>query len=118
MIEQMKLAGLADRTQEVYLQGVQSLVKHCANQRPERLTEEEVRRYILEVQADSARGTFKTCYYGIRFLYCQTLGVDWGLFKKRSAFRSRGDFHKSFPMPRFGAFLTASATRSTAVASA
>jgi hypothetical protein len=118
MIEQMRLAGLAPQTQEVYLQGVQTLVKHCGNRRPEQLTEEEVRRHILDVQAVGARGTFETGYYGIRFFYCQTLDVDWDLFKKRFACRSKSDFRRFFPMPRSGAFSTAFATRSTAAASA
>ena len=118
MIEQMGLAGLAPRTQEVYLQGVEGLVKHCGNRPPEQLTEEEVRRYILEVQAVGARGTFKTCYYGIRFFYCQTLDVDWSLFKKRSDFRSRSDCRRFSRMPRSGAFSTASAIRFTAAVSA
>ena len=96
IIEQMGLAGLAPRTQEVYLQGVEALVKHCGNRPPEQLTEEEVRRYILDVQAVRARGTFKTCYYGIRFFYCQTLDVDWPLFKKRFDFRSKNDCRRFF----------------------
>ena len=43
MIEDMKLAGLAARTQEVYLQAVSALAKHYRRS-PDRLTEEEVRR--------------------------------------------------------------------------
>ncbi len=118
MIEEMKLAGLAPKTQEVYLQGVAALVKHCGNRRPEQLSEEEVRRYLLEVQAVGARGTFKTCYYGIRYFYCHTLGVDWTLFKKRSGFRSSGDYRRLFPMPRCGASSTVSTTRFIAAVSA
>ena len=44
MIEDMKLAGLAATTQEIYLQAVRSLAKHY-NRSPELLAEEEVRRY-------------------------------------------------------------------------
>ena len=54
MIEDMKLAGLAATTQEIYLQAVRSLAKHY-NRSPELLTEEEVRRYLLDVRERNAR---------------------------------------------------------------
>ena len=76
MIEDMKLAGLSAKTQEVYLQAVTTLVKHYGNRSPDQLIEEEVRRYLLEVRERSARGTFKTCHYGIQFFYRNTLGKD------------------------------------------
>lgn len=118
MIEDMKLAGLAAKTQEVYLQAVSALVKHYGNRSPEDLSEEEVRRYLLDVREKGARGTFKTCHYGIQFFYRNTLGKDWALFKKRSGFRSKSGCRRPFPMPRSGAFSMASATRSTGAVSA
>lgn len=118
MIEDMKLAGLAAKTQEVYLQAVAALVKHCGNRSPEQLTEDEVRRYLLEVQEKGARGTFKICHYGIQFFYRNTLGREWSLFKKRSGFPSRSGCRKLSPMPRFAVFSTAFAILSTAAASA
>src|SRR5580692_6160856 len=92
MIEDMKLAGLAATTQEIYLQAVRSLAKHY-NRSPELLAEEEVRRYLLDVRERNARGSFKTSHYGIQFFYRNTLGEDWALFKKRSGFPSRGAAH-------------------------
>ena len=65
MIEDMQLAGLSAKTQEVYLQAVTALVKHYGNRSPDQLTEEEVRCYLLAVRQRNARGTFKTCHYGI-----------------------------------------------------
>jgi hypothetical protein len=118
MIEEMKLAGLAAKTQEVYLQAVSALVKHYDNRSPEDLGEEEVRRYLLDVREKGARGTFKTCHYGIQFFYRNTLGKDWALFKKRSGFRSKSGCRRPFPMPRWGAFSMASAIRSTGAVSA
>ena len=57
MIEDMKLAGLAAKTQEVYLQAVSALAKHYKRS-PELLTEEEVRRYLLDArERRSARAT-------------------------------------------------------------
>jgi hypothetical protein len=117
MLEDMKLAGLAAKTQEVYLQAVSALAKHYRRS-PDQLTEEEVRRYLLEVQEHGARGTFKTCHYGIQFFYRNTLGEDWALFKKRSGSRSRSGCRRPFPMPRCGAFSRASAIRSIGAASA
>jgi hypothetical protein len=38
MIEDMKLAGLSAKTQEVYLQVVIALVKHFGNRSPDQLT--------------------------------------------------------------------------------
>src|SRR4029077_19939396 len=82
MIEDMKLAGLADKTQEVYQQAVRGLAKHYRRP-PDQLSEAEVRRYLLDVREQgAARGTFKTCHYWIQFFYRQTLGRDWPLFKK------------------------------------
>src|SRR5215831_9799280 len=82
MIEDMKLAGLAATTQQIYLQAVRSLAKHY-NRSPELLAEEEVRRYLLEVRERNARGSFKTSHYGIQFFYLNTLGKDCALFKKK-----------------------------------
>jgi integrase-like protein len=117
MIEDMKLAGLAATTQEIYLQAVRSLAKHY-NRLPELLAEEEVRRYLLDVRERNARGSFKTCHYGIQFFYRNTLAKDWGLFKKRSGCPSKSGSHRPFLMPRSGAFSTACATRYTEAASA
>ena len=119
MIEDMKLAGLAATTQEIYLQAVRSLAKHY-NRSPELLAEEEVRRYLLEldVRERNARGSFKTSHYGIQFFYRNTLGKDWALFKKRFGFPSRGGCRRRFPMPKWAAFSPRSAIRYTMAVSA
>jgi hypothetical protein len=81
MIEDMTLAGLAPRTQEVYLQAVRRLAAHY------KLSEEEVRDYVLHLrdQRGVARGTFKTNHGGIRFLFYRTLNRDWPLFSKKES---------------------------------
>lgn len=118
MIEDMKLAGLAERTQQVYLQAVRGLAKRY-RQSPDQLTEEEVRRYLLDIRDQgAARGRFKTCHYGIKFFYCTTLGVDWPLFKKRSDCRNRSGYRRRSPMPRFSAFSAACTIPSIGAASA
>ena len=90
MIDDMTLAGLAPRTQDVYIQAVRGLAGHYRRS-PDQISEEEVRRYLLGLRdRGAARGTFKTAHYGLQFLYRQTLDRAWPLFdKKRSASFSR-----------------------------
>lgn len=116
MIDDMKLAGLSTKTQEVYLQAVSALARHYRKS-PELLTEEEVRRYLLDIRARTARGSFKTCHYGTQFFYRNTLGRDWGLFKKRSGCRSKGGGRRPSRMPKCGAFSKRYATPYTAAVS-
>jgi hypothetical protein len=80
MIEDMQLAGLSAKTQEVYLQAVTALEKHHGHKSPDQLTEEEVRCYPLAVRQRNARGTFKICHYGIQLFYRNTLGQGLGTF--------------------------------------
>src|SRR2546423_13212548 len=117
MIEDMKRAGLAATTQEIYLQAVKSLAKHY-NRSPELLAEEEVRRYLLDVRERNARGSFKTSHYGIQFFYRNTLGLDWALVKERSGLPSRSGWRRRVPMPKLGAFSPRSAIPYTAAVSA
>jgi Phage integrase, N-terminal SAM-like domain len=113
MIDDMKLAGLADKTQEVYQQAVRGLAKHYRRP-PDQLSEAEVRRYLLDVKEQgAARGTFKTCHYGIQFFYRQTLGRDWPLFKKRSDCPSRSGCRRLSRMPRSSVSSAMSAIRFT-----
>ena len=101
MIEDMDLAGLAPRSQDLYLRSVRRLAAHYRRS-PAELSEEEVRAYLLRLrERGAARGSFKTDYYGIRFLYHATLGRDWALFsKKRFACRRRSACPMSWPINR------------------
>jgi hypothetical protein len=118
MIEDMKLAGHAARTQQIYLQAVSALSKHCGNRPPDQLSEEEVRRYLVGVQGRCARGTIQTSFYGLQFFYRHTLGVDWALFKKSSGCPSRGGCRSRSAMPRCSGLSAPSATPFIAAASA
>ena len=83
MIDDMTLAGLALGTQKIYIQAVRRLAAHYRRS-PDQLSEEEVRSYLLDLrQRGVARGTFKTSQYGLRFLYCHTLGQAWELFGEK-----------------------------------
>lgn len=114
MIEDMTLAGLSAGTQTQYVRAVRGLAAYYRRS-PDELSEEEVRRYLLAIrERGAARGTFKTCHYGIQFLYRATLHRPWPLFtKKRSACRGKSACRRRSPMPRRGGFWPRSVTRST-----
>lgn len=115
MIEDMQLAGHASATQKSYLRAVSKLSKHYGNRSPDRLSEEEVRQYLVGLQERGARGTIQTSHYGIRFFYRNTLCVDWVLFKKRSGSPSRSGCCRRSRMARCRAFSVPSTTLFTAV---
>jgi site-specific recombinase XerD len=74
MIQDMQLAGLSRGTRECYVRAVRSLAKHYG-QRPDRLTEEQVRGFLLHLinKRRVAEGTLRTYRCGIQFFYEATL---------------------------------------------
>ena len=56
MIEDMSLAGLAGGTQKIYAQAVHRLTAHY-RRAPDQLSEDEVRRYLLEPEIWVSHGT-------------------------------------------------------------
>lgn len=92
MVQDMDLAGLSTRSQKTYLQAVNRLASKVWRGL-EDLTEGDVQSYILELRdGGAAKGTFKTNWHGIKFLFKQTLGRDWALLgKKRSVSRVKSD---------------------------
>ncbi|MBF0612490.1 MAG: phage integrase N-terminal SAM-like domain-containing protein [Magnetococcales bacterium] len=102
MLEDMKLAGLMPRTQVSYVKSVYYLASYYRRS-PDELSEEDVRACLLNLKAQGvARGTFKTSHYGIRFLYCQTLGKEWSLFgKKRSGNPNRNVCQLPSPIRKY-----------------
>ena len=90
MIDDMRLAGFAERTRDVYIQAVRRLAAHYMRS-PDLLSEEEVRTYLLYLRDERgiARGTFKTNHGGIRFLFHRTLDRDWPLLLKKESARPR-----------------------------
>ena len=116
MIDDMRLAGFATRTQDVYIQAIRRLAAHYMRS-PDVLSEEEVRAYLLHLRDERgvARGTFKTNHGGIRFLYSRTLDRDWPLFSQKNACAHRGSSGSRLcsPMPRSAPFWLRCAIRST-----
>jgi len=91
MIQDMRLAGLAEGTQHQYLRAVRQLAAYYQIS-PDHLSERHVEKYILYIRDELgvARGTFVPAFFALKFFYVQTLGYDWPLFtKKESAGRAR-----------------------------
>lgn len=97
MIQDMKLAGLADGTMREYLRAVRQLTAYYMVS-PDRLSERQVQDYILFVRDDLgvAKGTFAPILAGLKFFYVNTLGFEWALFtKKKSASHVRSGYPTS-----------------------
>lgn len=81
MIEDMRLIGLSDGTQQVYLDAVKNLARRY-RQSPDELTQEQVRAYFLELSGRGlAPSTVRVHLYALKFLYLNTLQRDWSLLK-------------------------------------
>ncbi len=99
MYEAMKLAGLAQRTQETYIHSVKRLADYY-HRSPEKITEKEVQFFFLNLlEIPVAKGTFKTIRFGIQFLYEIVLDLNWPLFtKKKFVSPNKNVYLKYFPM--------------------
>jgi integrase/recombinase XerD len=91
MIRDMQLAGLVERTQEGYLRAVRQLAAHYMVS-PDRLSERNVEKYLIYIRDELgvARGTFIPVFFGLKFLYVNTLGYDWPLFTKKKCASQAG----------------------------
>ncbi|NGZ29367.1 MAG: hypothetical protein G8345_21085 [Magnetococcales bacterium] len=102
MDHEMNVAGLAASSRQTYLNAVDRLAARSWRSLEE-LTEKEIQEYLLHIRDDgAARGTFKTTWFGIQFLYHHVLGRDWSLFtKKRSDNPAKSVCRKSFPTSKY-----------------
>ncbi len=84
MIRDLRLAGLGEKTQQLYLRAVRQLTAYYMIS-PERLSERQVEDYILYVRDELAiaKGTFQPMFFGLKFFYVQSLGYEWPLFTKK-----------------------------------
>lgn len=84
MIEDMKLAGLSEKTQKEYVRAVAKFALQfgCS---PELIEEEHVRIYFLHLRdvKKVALGTFEVHYSALKFLYHTTCNFGWPLFAKK-----------------------------------
>jgi site-specific recombinase XerD len=90
MIRDMDLAGYTGGTKQTYIGAVVKLQDHY-HVRPDKLSEKQVQQYILWLRDERgvAKGTFQTTWYGLKFLYYRTLGVDWSLFTRKKVRQPR-----------------------------
>ena len=92
MIQDMRLAGFVEGTQQQYLRAVRQLAAYYMIS-PDQLSERHVEKYILYVRDELgvAKGTFVPMFFGLKFFYVNTLGYEWPLFtKKKFASRTGG----------------------------
>jgi len=81
MIDDMRLVGLSDGTQQVYLDAVARLVRHYKRS-PQDLTEEQVRTYFIELSRRGlAPSTVRVHLFALKFLFLNTLQRDWSPLK-------------------------------------
>jgi site-specific recombinase XerD len=75
MLQDMRLRGLAARTQESYLEAVISLVKQVQRS-PDQITDAELRGYLIHLTQvrNLSAGSLRIHRAGLRFFYERTLG--------------------------------------------
>src|SRR6266404_1273803 len=78
MIEDMQLRGFSASTQEMYVRAVSQLSKFVSHS-PEKVTEEELRRYFLYLTNEKkcSRSTTTVALCGIKFFFQHTLQQNW-----------------------------------------
>ena len=78
MLEDLRLHGFAEKTQEAYLRAVRQLAVYCKKP-PDQITEEELREYFLylKIEKGVSPSTCRVALYGIKFFYLKTLCKEW-----------------------------------------
>jgi integrase/recombinase XerD len=78
MLDDMQLAGLAERTQYSYLRAARRLADHV-HKTPDQISEDDLRRYFLYLrnQRKLSRSSLTIAICSIKFLFERTLQRDW-----------------------------------------
>jgi len=81
MIDDLKLAGYSERTQEAYVASVRHLAEHYGRS-PDLINEEDLRSYFLYLKDERKlkRGSITVALCGIKFFYQKTLQHQWSVF--------------------------------------
>jgi len=81
MLEDMDLCGFSVKTQTSYASAVSHLSRHYNNRSPDKLTDEEIRRYFVYLKCERklARQTVTIALCGIKFFFEKTLKRDFSL---------------------------------------
>ena len=93
--EDRRLAGLAESSQDSYLEAVALFFKRTWL-KPEEVTERDFAEYLKRLQDSAAKGTFKVARFAVAFLLRSTMRHDWPIFKKSSPPRDRQGSPKPF----------------------
>jgi len=81
-VRDMQVAGLATGTQARYLSSVNGFFK-VAWLEPASVTERDIQEFLIGLREQGvARETFRGYRYALQFLFANSLGRDWALFKK------------------------------------
>jgi len=81
-VRDMQVAGLASESQRRYLTSVNGFFKVTWLD-PASVTEEDLQDFLISLREQNvARETFRGYRYALQFLFVNTLGRDWALFKK------------------------------------
>ena len=82
MLDALILRGMAERTQESYIEAVARLARHYGRG-PDKLSAEEVQQYLLHLLRERQLARSSVNQYGCayRFLYGTVLGLDAGAFQ-------------------------------------
>lgn len=83
MLEELQLAGHAERTREAYLRAVSQLAAQTRTS-PDQITEEQLRQYLLLLRNEKefAVGSLKVAFSGIQFFYRHVVKRDWETLQK------------------------------------
>ena len=84
VIADLQMAGLAPGTQKVYLDQIVQFANRTQT-RPQDATETQVAEYLRgRIQEGVCQGTIRPIRAALQFVFLNTLGRDWRLFKKKS----------------------------------
>jgi site-specific recombinase XerD len=78
MLEDLKLRGMSESTQEAYVRAVRQLAEHYKKS-PDQISDEELRQYFLYLKnvRGIAENTLRVSLSGIKFYYKYTLGREF-----------------------------------------
>ena len=103
LILDLQMAGLSAGTQGIYLRLVVQFVRRTRI-RPQDATEEQVGDYLRGlIEGGRCQGTVRATRAALAFVFQQTLGRSWGLFKKESPRRVGGVCPRPPMMPSVAA---------------
>ena len=84
VIEDLQMAGLAPATRKLYLALIVRFVNRTRT-RPQDATEAQVAEYLRGlIRQGQCQGTIRPVRSALQFVFQNTLGRQWGLFKKGS----------------------------------